>query len=89
MKVLHINCVYKKGSTGKIIYDLEQYNDINNKMNNNMNLNMKIDVDVLVLSKTISISKNNSSLVSRKNKYYKLLENRKLKRKKLLIESQK
>ena len=29
MKVLHINCVYKKGSTGKIIYDLEQYNDIN------------------------------------------------------------
>lgn len=29
MKVLHINCVYKKGSTGKIIYDLEQYNNIN------------------------------------------------------------
>lgn len=54
----------------------------------NMNMNVDVNVDVLVLSKTISISKNISSLVSRKNKYYKLLENRKLKRKKILIELQ-
>ncbi len=30
MKVMHINCVYKEGSTGKIIYDLEQFNNANN-----------------------------------------------------------
>lgn len=30
MKIIHINCVYGEGSTGKIIYDLEQFNNVNN-----------------------------------------------------------
>lgn len=49
----------------------------------------KSNIDVFVLSKTISIKRANSSLVERKYKHIKLVNNRKLTRKKLLENSYK
>ncbi len=78
--ILLVDDIYTTGATVfEIIKKIkEKYNKTN--------MNVYVNVDVLVLSKTISINKNTSSLVSRKNRYYKLLENRKLKRKRMLIE---
>ncbi len=47
------------------------------------------DVDVFVLSKTISIKRNVSSLITRKYRYLKLLDNRKHTRKRILEDKHK
>ena len=75
--ILLVDDIYTTGAT---VFEIK--NKIKEKYINS-------DVDVFVLSKTISIKKNVSSLITRKYRYLKLLNNRKYTRKRNLEEKHK